>query len=145
MNSEYWQRLSEGSRITRRRFAGGAATIGLAAAAAGLVGCSSSKNGRSTTSSANTAATSAATAAQSAASAGSTARAASPAAAGGTPAAAAIDSTKGKPGGTLKYMQSVFPPNWSILEQRSPHKFCDHTHSGLLAMHWGTAGVGYDD
>ena len=144
-----WRSITGTHHLSRRRFAGSAATLGIAAAAAGLVGCGSTNNKNNA----------AKTSASAVAGAQSTAVPAAPAAAtrAGAPAAAAsaiasrastpavLDSTKGKPGGTLKYMTAAFPRRSRSSEQRSPYSFAAFTHSGLLAMHWGTQGVDYDD
>src|SRR5579871_5646289 len=141
MDRGYWQRRTAGRSISRRGFVGGATGLGIAAAAAGLVSCSSSNTNISAPPKPAASAIAAASAAASTAPS-STTRPATPAAAN-TPAA--LDSTKGKPGGTYKYMESGYPPAFTMIDQRSPHRFCAHTHSGMLAMHWGTQGVAYDD
>src|SRR5579871_1892308 len=91
----YWQ--STRARFNRRRFI---ATASVTAAAAGLVACSSSNNNNSGAKSAPVQPT----AGQAAASATGASRAATPATGAGTRPAgsaspAALDSTKGKPGG----------------------------------------------
>src|SRR5579884_1626888 len=142
MDAAYWSRYLSGNALSRRRFVGGAAGLGVAAAAAGLVGCSSS-NSKSATSSAKPVASS--TSAQAPASTAGTPGSASRPSAASSPAANTLDSTKGKPGGTLKYLYVAFPALFTIIDNRSPHVFAAFTHSGMLAQHWGTQGVAYDD
>ena len=133
--------MAGANRLSRRRFVGGTATIGLAAAAAGLVGCSSSNKSNNNTGAKATTAPSVAAQASStaaglstAAAGGTATRAAATAPAAVSPAAAAtLDSTKGKNGGTLKYIYSGAPTTLTLYSTRPVCRSISQTLLGELA------------
>src|SRR5579871_1206410 len=138
------RRLAAGS-INRRGFVGGAAATGLAAAAAGLVGCSSSNGNTNSGSKPAVTATSAGLGTTATSAAGGAVPRPSSAAAVASPTPAALDSTKGKPGGTLKEQEAAYPPAFTLVDQTAACRIAGLVHSGLLGMRWCVEGVAYND
>src|SRR5262249_6246111 len=109
------------------------------AAAAGLVGCSSSKNNNTSSGAKPASATSAST--TTSGTPGVRATSAAPAAAVRTASPAAIDLTKGKPGGTLNITTPTYPPNAGLVDVFQNAKIAGLVMSGLLQYKSGKAGI----
>src|SRR5713226_7766319 len=53
----------------------------------------------------------------------------------------ALDSARGKPGGSFKFMLAGFPNNFSITEGINSYNQVGYFHSALLAQAWGQESV----
>src|SRR5579884_2453253 len=136
MGSDQRRLLGTHGRFSRRVFVGAAATMGLAA-------CGGSKQNPAAKPSATLPASGQA---PSTAAAGGTAR--TPAGGGAAQAAttpAALDSTKGKPGGTYKYILTGYPAKFTVVDQGGNYLISGHLFSSLLALNWGVQSVPFND